>query len=277
MVGRYWPDSGRVDLAGGGHPPALLVSGDTVQEIAAPGIPLGWPGAGSHACVSLTLDRSDTLVLYTDGLIEATKDILVGLAALSTAALATASYPAEGMARALVERALEGADRHDDSLALVIRRRVPPVAVERRHLLRPFEHRFSPNAANVGIARHLLRDWLQQVPVPAPETEDALLVAAELTSNAIRHASGTPGGVVLRAAADGDNLVIEVEDDGGSLELPERPGDIPDPDAEAGRGLFLVRSLTDEVEATVREGRTIVRATRRAVLPAADPEPSRQM
>src|SRR5207247_10994985 len=125
---RYAPDSGVVRLVAAGHPPALVVSrAGVVREIDAPGVPIGWPGAGSDQVVSLTLERSQTLVLYTDGIVEATKDIVAGLDALAHAAADTARYPARHMARALVERALAGAARRDDSLILVLRRRTAPV------------------------------------------------------------------------------------------------------------------------------------------------------
>ena len=281
MVGRYWPQTGAVHLVGAGHPPALIVKGETVAEVAAPGIPIGWPGAGSHGVVELSLDRVDTLILYTDGLIEGTKDILAGLEALNASALSTMTYPADGMARALVERSLEGAEHQDDSLALVLRRRTPPVVAIPHHLLPPFEHRFSPNVANVGIARHLLRDWLERIDVPKNDMQDMLLVVAELCSNAVRHASGAPGGVTLRARAHGDDLVVEVADDGGTLEWPTRSDEIPDAYAEQGRGLFLVEALSDEVTAEIVGGVSVVRVVRRAVLPAAprpdvaQPEPER--
>ena len=48
MVARYRPADGHVRLAGGGHPPALVVSGDGVaRQVSAPGIPIGYPGAGT--------------------------------------------------------------------------------------------------------------------------------------------------------------------------------------------------------------------------------------
>ncbi len=127
MVARYHPADGHVRLAGGGHPPALVITGDgQAHQVDAPGIPIGYPEAGTTRVVELTLGRSDTLILYTDGLIEASKDILLGLERITRAAAETAQYPAPHLARALVERSLSGAMRRDDSLALVLRRRIPP-------------------------------------------------------------------------------------------------------------------------------------------------------
>ena len=271
IVARYAPTSGWVGIAGAGHPPARRVHPDTrVEEIAAPGIPIGWPGAGSHAVVERVLDRSDTLVFYTDGLIEARKDILQGLESVAAAAAATAGYPATSLPRVLVERQLATAARHDDTLALVLRRRTPP-APARSHVLAPLVHRFTPSTAAVPVARHLLRDWLERVPVDADTVDGLLVVASELCANAVRHASGAPGSVSLRAWADGDAVVVEVRDDGRAddveaIDSPTFGDDVPDPEAEAGRGLFLVRQLTDELSATSDDDGTVVRVVKRAVI-----------
>jgi anti-sigma regulatory factor (Ser/Thr protein kinase) len=268
LVAHYAPESGRLALAGAGHPPALVVSSDGhVREVAAPGIPIGWPGAGSHDVVTLELERSDTLILYTDGLIEATKDILKGLADLAAAAAATATYPATSLARALVERQLADAARHDDSVALVLRRRSPAASTP-SHALGPFVHRFSPQAAAVPVARHLILDWLVHVPVEDDALDGLLLVASELCSNAVRHATGEPGSVKLEAWTDEGAVYIEVSDDGGSLVWPSTAtnDELPDPEAEQGRGLFLVRQLADEVGSRVEDGRTVIRVCRHAAV-----------
>ena len=266
IIAHFDPDTGALRLAGAGHPPALVLRGDTVEEVAAPGIPIGWPGAASHGVVELELDRSDTLVLYTDGLIEATKDIVRGLHELCEAAAATATYPATALARALVERQLADAARHDDSLALVLRRR-SPAPDQPAHPLAPFQHQFSPQAAAVPLARHLLQDWLERVPVEPVTIDSLLLAVSELCSNAVRHASGAPGSICLRAWADGGDVHVEVSDDGASLEWSDlRAEELPDPEAEQGRGLFLVRELVDDVTTTVADGRSVVEVVRHAVV-----------
>ena len=266
MVARYRPSDGLVRLAGGGHPPAVVVTGaGHARQVSAPGVPIGYPGAGTTKVVELTLGRRDTLILYTDGLIEATKDIILGLERITRAAAETAQYPAPHLARALVERSLSGAMRRDDSLALVLRRRIPP-GKESTPPLGAFEYRFSPSLATVPLARHLLADWLEHMALDAGERADLLLVASELCSNAVRHSSGKPGALTIRAWAEGDALVVEVEDDGAGMELSHRMED-PDLDAEQGRGIYVVRALTDDLTVRRVEERTVVRAVRRAVLP----------
>jgi serine phosphatase RsbU (regulator of sigma subunit)/anti-sigma regulatory factor (Ser/Thr protein kinase) len=274
VVVRMWPETGRVQIASAGHPPALLVHGTEVREIAAPGIPIGWPGAGSDGTVELVLDRSDTLILYTDGLIEATKDILRGLDELAAAARETASYPANSLARALVDRQLADAARHDDSLALVVRRRAPAPTTP-THVLAPFQHQFTPSPAAVPLARHLLRDWLERVPVEEESIDGLLLIASELTTNAVLHASSAPGAVQLHASVAEDGILIEVSDDGGPTELPDAAVDpeLPDPESEQGRGLFLVRELSDDVSWARTDGRTTIRVLKRAVIAGAETAP----
>ncbi|HEX6597350.1 MAG TPA: SpoIIE family protein phosphatase [Acidimicrobiales bacterium] len=270
IVARYRPSDGHLWLAGGGQPPVLWVSSaGEVQLVAAPGVALGWPGAGSGKVVEIVLERNDTIVLYTDGLIESTKDVLVGLDNLTRAAREIAQYPSTHVARALVERSLSGAMRRDDSLALALRRRTPP-QLKRMTPLGPFEYRFSPSVATIPLGRHLLRDWLELLAVEDAERADLLLVASELCSNAVRHSTGAPRALLLRAYAEGDAVVVEVEDDGEGFELGARYDDeVPDPELERGRGLYVVEALTDDISVRRESGRTVVRAVRRAVLPHA--------
>jgi len=217
--------------------------------------------------VEAELGRSDSLVLYTDGLIESTKNVLLGLDNLVRAASQVARYPSAHVARALVERSLAGAMRRDDALALALRRRTPPPP-DTAAPLGAFEYRFSPSRATIPLARHLLSDWLDHVSVEEAERGDLLLVASELCANAVRHASGAPSALSLRAWAEGDAVIIEVEDDGDGFELASLYDDeVPDLDAERGRGLYVVEALTDEVSVRREGQRTVVRVVRRAVLP----------
>jgi PAS domain S-box-containing protein len=134
VLARYSPHDGRVRVVSGGHPPPLVVAASgAVRELGPTGCAIGWPAAGSDDEVAAQLAPGDALVLYTDGLVEARKDIVEGLAALAGHARDVAHLPAQRFAEALVDRALAGAERRDDSLALVLRRTpVPALPVQPR-------------------------------------------------------------------------------------------------------------------------------------------------
>lgn len=266
VVARYSPDTGRVRIVSGGHPPPLAISASTAVEfLESRGVPIGWPRAGSTNLIEHTLEVNDVLVLYTDGVIEATGNVIRGLDDLAAAARDVARYPAPYLARGLVDRALSGASRRDDSVVLVLRHRVLDHPAE--PVLGPFVYRFSPSTATVPLVRHFFHDWLRHQPVDPELHEDLLFVATELCSNSVRAASGAPGSIQLRAEIDRGAVVLEIEDDGEGYELdPENTR--PQPDAEAGRGLFLVRALTDEVTVERRDGHTFTRCVMAsAVLP----------
>lgn len=266
VVARYSPETGRVRIVSGGHPPPLVISASNgVEFLESRGVPIGWPRAGSRNLIEHTLDVNDTLVLYTDGVIEATGDVIRGLDDLAAAALDVARYPASYLARGLVDRALSGALRRDDSVVLAVRHRVLDHPAE--PVLGPFVYRFSPSTATVPLVRHFFHDWLRHQPVDPELHEDLLFVATELCSNSVRAASGAPGSIELRAAIDGGSVVVEIEDDGEGYEL-DPDNTPPQPDAEAGRGLFLVRALTDEMTVERREDHTFTRCVMAsAVLP----------
>lgn len=264
LITRYTPGTGRMLVAGGGHPPMLVVAADgSVEEVTAPGIPIGWPEAGSFDVAEVDLERSDTALLYTDGLVEAGKDILAGLSQLRAAAAETAGYPPRHLPRVLVERALAGAQRRDDTLALVLRRRAVPSG-PRQRLLSGFDHRFSPSLAAVPIARHLFGDWLTHQRIDSSDADDLLVVVSELCTNAVRSAAGGTSGLHLRAWPEGDALVVEVLDDGPGFELKLPVDDaVPSVEQVSGRGLFIVRSLVDELVVDRSPAGTSVRCVKR--------------
>lgn len=254
LVARYQPATGRVQLAGGGHPPAMVVSPDgMVRQLAAPGGAIGWPGAGSEAVASASLEPGDALVLYTDGLVEARKDILEGLDVLvATAAEASPAASAEALATTLLSKCLVGAARRDDSLVLVLRHVGASVAMARWE--------FRPDNAAVSGVRAECADWFQARGVPEDRVEDLRLIASELLTNAVRAARTV---VRCRAEVAPGWLRIEVVDDGSALSEDELGfGEVEAAeDAEAGRGLFIVRALADEVLIDRLDGHTVVRAS----------------
>jgi sigma-B regulation protein RsbU (phosphoserine phosphatase) len=75
VVGRVTPGADgtvAVDLASGGHPPALVARADgSIEELEAFGPILGIVAEVAFVPLRATLEPGDVLVLYTDGLVEA--------------------------------------------------------------------------------------------------------------------------------------------------------------------------------------------------------------
>jgi GAF domain-containing protein len=122
--GRLDPTTGAGTWSLAGHPPPLVVPArGRPRFIQVPTRPaLGVPGGHSTDCF-FTLEPGDTLLLYTDGLIERRGELLdVGFDRLARAAAAPVSDAAE-----LADRLIEAlcADLRDDCCLLVLHRHAP--------------------------------------------------------------------------------------------------------------------------------------------------------
>ena len=122
LLARYTPATGRLRLASAGHPPALLLGQDGAYFVEAQGRALGFPMAGSDEVVEVALRPGETLVLYTDGLIEGGRDVVEGLERLRGHGADLRALAPAPLAEEMVARALRGAERRDDSLCVVLHR-----------------------------------------------------------------------------------------------------------------------------------------------------------
>jgi serine phosphatase RsbU (regulator of sigma subunit) len=121
------PLRGEVACANAGHPPPRLVLPDgTVHGLDAPGIVLGIDSGQTYEEVRTELPVGSTIVLYTDGVIEArTGGDLYGTDRLDALLAAKRELPAAELARAVTEdaRSYAGGELSDDLAVVVIHRR----------------------------------------------------------------------------------------------------------------------------------------------------------
>jgi serine phosphatase RsbU (regulator of sigma subunit) len=126
------PKCGDVVLTNAGHPPPLLVgrggSARFLDDTLDP--PLGAPRAPTSPEVGRTqLRPGDTLVLYTDGLIERrSRDIGVGLAGLAALAARFAGASVDELCARLLCMALDASDPSDDLTVIALRLLYDPSA-----------------------------------------------------------------------------------------------------------------------------------------------------
>ncbi|MES5818592.1 SpoIIE family protein phosphatase [Streptomyces sp. RG80] len=225
----YDPVSRRCTLTRAGHPlPAVVEPDGTVTFVDLPSAPPLGLGGMPFETVELELAEGSQLVLYTDGLIEDRhRDIDAGLERLG-AVLAQAGRPPEETCEAVLDALLPA--RPSDDVALLVARThaldsarvaqwdVPsdPAAVSR---------------SRAAVTEQLAAWGLQELSFTVE------LVASELVTNAIRHATGPVQLRLLRDRA----LICEVFD-GSSTSPRLRRAKNED---EGGRGLFLVAQLTE--------------------------------
>ena len=123
LLARLHLGTGDVELAGGGHPPALLLPrSGPLEYVTATGRPIGFPGAGSAGTVALRLAPGDSLVLYTDGIVEAGKDMDEGLDVLRAAGEHLRDRPLETVLAGMLDTVRAAAELRDDALLLGVRR-----------------------------------------------------------------------------------------------------------------------------------------------------------
>ncbi|MCG8922649.1 PP2C family protein-serine/threonine phosphatase [Lentzea sp. CC55] len=122
LVARLDPRTGALRLAGGGHPPALLVSATGQSAyLQAKGRGVGFPDPGSHEIHSTTLSPGDLLLLYTDGLVESRGDVDEGEIRLADTAKARSRQPVGTSLSAIVEDMHDVVLYTDDTVLLGLR------------------------------------------------------------------------------------------------------------------------------------------------------------
>jgi len=121
------PDRPEVRYLNAGHNPALLVRAGSVAPLGASSLPLGMLPSVSYVQGSVVLETGDRLVLYSDGITEATSAAgeEYGVDRLRRLALAHAAAPVPELARCVladVSAFLGGEKPHDDQSLLVLGR-----------------------------------------------------------------------------------------------------------------------------------------------------------
>jgi PAS domain S-box-containing protein len=228
--------TGRFVYASAGHPAPLVYDGSKLLRLATSGLPIGLRD-DEGVDFAITLPPNSTLVLYTDGLLEFSRDLDEGERRIEGAIRDLDVNDIDHLAGAIMKRVLLEDQASDDIAILTATIGERGGAV---HDVR--EWRFaSTDSRTSTLVRHAIGDLVANWTGRAEPFLESELVFGELFSNVVRHA---PGPVDVRAAATPSGAEVVVADRGTGF--PGVPG-VADQFAESGRGLHLVRALSDAV------------------------------
>ena len=229
------PATGELRWVSAGHLPPLIAGGHHARILEGPvANPLGVIVGSRHEEGEAVLEDGETLVLYTDGLIERRdRPIDDGLAALA-AALSPDGRRPEALCDAVLATLLGGAAPADD-VALLVARRV--------RLTGPSAALTIPaDPGRLRDVRHWLSAWLRGNGFAGRATQDLILAVHEASMNAVEHAYGSdPGTVEIRARRIAGGAEVEIRDRGRWRASRPTPND-------RGRGEALMRALAGHVE-----------------------------
>ena len=238
-------ESGVMCYSRAGHLPAVLVAphSEPILLSDARSVPLAVRRKGPRPQETVTLMPGSTLMLYTDGLVERRNaSIDDGIARVTEVIEQGMHSPVDAVADAvLTELAPPGG--YDDDVAIVVYRRpYPPLVIDDDAL-----------AGELAGMRHRITAWMEQAAVPENMMTDIVLAVNEACANSIEHAyrGHEQGTVRVEAQCDGAQVQIRVTDFGSWKAAPDTAGD-------RGRGLMLIRAVSDWLELDcTREGTTV--------------------
>jgi anti-sigma regulatory factor (Ser/Thr protein kinase) len=228
-----------------GHPPALLCLPDgTLLELQDVALPLGLRHGSQGRSGTLELAHNASLVLYTDGLSEATRDVLAGEELVRAVVTSVAREPWREPATQIARRVLTNGS--SDDVAILVAR-FDFAEVERFIERMSFDVRDATASRN---ARDLFVNVLVARGFDGASQLNAELIFGELVGNVVRHVARPHVDVAIECS--GALTVLHVFDLGSGLRHNSRlPADVY---AESGRGLYIISALAEEFTVSERPG-----------------------
>jgi anti-sigma regulatory factor (Ser/Thr protein kinase) len=238
-------NSTRVQLVLGGHPlPFVVRAGGRVEQVGSPGTLIGIRSDVRLHEVDILLEPGDSLLLYTDGVIEAgPRGTPFGEDGLAAVLEGMGGVEPEALVSTVDAAALAaGPGRARDDVALLALQAL--AYVPERGVL---ELSLRATPSELREMRDSVVAFAEGMPGIDPGA--VRLAVGEACANAVVHAYRSavePGEIHLRAIAIEDGLVVEVRDDGcGPSPRDDSPG--------LGLGLPLMARLSRELQVLARE------------------------
>lgn len=254
------PNTGRLQFANAGHDLPYRKSATGVEELRATGMPLGLMPGMHYDEREIMLEPDDTVLFYTDGLVEAHNPQremfgfphLKALLEVHPGGLETINYLLDQLA------AFTGPDwEQEDDATLVVLQRAPlalngrGAGGEGENVLDQFSIPSEPGNEREAMRR--VADVVQPLNLPEARLNRLKTAVAEATMNAIEHGNHNQPDLTvdIQVLTHNADLIVRITDR-GSVPVPDPIA----PDLEAklagqqsprGWGLFLIEKMVDEM------------------------------
>ena len=256
------PATGHMHYANAGHDLPYLQRENGVEELRATGMPLGLMPEMDYEQKTVTLETGDTLLLYSDGLVEAHNDDgeMFGFPRLQDK---LAIHP---KGNDLITHLLADLDsftdpdweQEDDVTLLTIGRVAPQPTRETTQTLAQFEIPSQPGQERE--AKERVAEAIQELGLPSARVQRLETAVAEATMNAMEHGNKFQEDVPVRIEVlhAPETLLVRITDQGRGQETVE--AETPDLEAKLaglqsprGWGLFLIENMVDKMNLIEKE------------------------
>jgi PAS domain S-box-containing protein len=238
-------DAQTLHYSSAGHVPPVFATGSAPPELLTDGhsVPLAVHRNEPRPQAARPLTAGSTLLLYTDGLVERRdRSIDEQIDRVAEVVSETVDLPVESVADEILRRlAPEGG--YDDDVAIVVYRFPPsPLVIDD-----------DADPRRLSDIRHRLAAWLSANDIGEPLADDIVLVVNEACSNCVEHAyrGGGQGRMRIEAQIRDGHVRVCVVDSGSWKTPPDDPG-------TRGRGLLLMRTVSDQVDVSGTDDGTSV-------------------
>ncbi|MEV4319811.1 SpoIIE family protein phosphatase [Actinocrispum sp. NPDC049592] len=262
--------SGMLEYCTRGHPPPLVVSADGgTRVLPQPSLPPLAFGEGEFMAADDTMWPGETIVLYSDGVVERPgRTIVDGIAELAASAGTIVRQNGAGP-RDLADRICHGAmdqvkGSRDDASMLAVTVLLP--------FVEPLVLSVPADPGRLTEVRRRLGLWLADLRLTEDDLVAVELSVIEAVTNSIEHAYGGADGIVhVEASLDDLGRIQLTVSDTGVWKPPNgEPG-------FRGRGLLMIRESMDHMrlahtsKGTVVDMAKVVRRPVRSVVPRVSP------
>ncbi|MHA6618152.1 SpoIIE family protein phosphatase [Pseudonocardia sp. DLS-67] len=231
------PETGALEWARAGHPPPLVTGPEGCRHLDdASGTVLGVRARPPFTAGAATITPGESILLYTDGLVERRGEIVDdGIARLADVAARHHALAPEALTDVLLSGALDGTTANGgpdpvDDVALIVARLVPA----------PLRLVLPAAAPVLRELRAAVLAWAEATAIEEDEVYDLQLAVGEAAANAVEHAyrGRAPGPMWVELTRDPDGGIdAHVRDEGSWQPVPNEKG-------YRGRGLELIRDVS---------------------------------